>query len=534
MLNSTPLNNLPLNSPDSGSGAVPTFSVSASASAASGLQGAVIQIVYSSLRPFTAGTTPAVALGSNGTISWTPQTLSGGVYSRTFTFTSNSGTVPGTYQFTQSFVSTDATVQNTALSLQVSITAVEDADPDVFSVANLTGQNQNTWVQHPYITVSGINVAVSGSGSNCQFQVERLISGTWTLVTSGWVSSGTVFQGIQNGDRVTPRVLTSASAGTPVNCSLQIGSRSVSWSVTTATTTAPTYTSPPAITLIPYPGGALNRSYVVGDVFVDPGATAVDATDGPYNSGNPFYGTHNIPLSGGAVTVPGTYSVQYTVTNGGAYLTPPLSTSVTTSVVTRQITVTANQLPVVNAANFTLQQGQSTNFSVVATDPDGDALTYSRGAGAPAWLTQSGSANSFTVSAASLAAGSYTFPITVTDSRGGATTRTFNLTVEAVASSVRTLSVPSGTIRHNNSTNFTGVMAHWFLTSTQDMEAAIKSGAGVVVVAQGVDLSVTSGGFSLQVDTASVQVGGNYTLVAYSGETVNEKSLYFRQAVVAA
>ncbi|HYG38164.1 MAG TPA: discoidin domain-containing protein, partial [Cytophagales bacterium] len=97
---------------------------------------------------------------------------------------------------------------------------------------------------------------------------------------------------------------------------------------------------------------------------------------------------------------------------------------------------TANQDPVVNAGadkTITLPTN-STNLTAVASDPDGDAITYqwSKVSGPAATLSGATTAN---LSAAGLTQGTYVFRITVTDGKGGESSDDVVVTVNAANTS---------------------------------------------------------------------------------------------------
>ncbi len=118
----------------------------------------------------------------------------------------------------------------------------------------------------------------------------------------------------------------------------------------------------------------------------------------------------------------GSYSVTFTVTDAGG-----LSDSETTVITANNV----NRPPVLNTiGNKTITVGQSLTFSVSATDPDGDALTYSA-SGLPAGATFNASTRVFSWTPAAGQAGSYNITFTVTDSRGLSNSETITIAVTA-------------------------------------------------------------------------------------------------------
>jgi outer membrane protein OmpA-like peptidoglycan-associated protein len=134
---------------------------------------------------------------------------------------------------------------------------------------------------------------------------------------------------------------------------------------------------------------------------------------------------------------PGSYDVTCTVSDG------EFTASATSK---GTIQSKANQSPTINCQTTTVdvKSGSSVQLSASASDPDGDALTYSWSSPAGA---VSGNSNTTTFNAAGVKAGSYTVSVTVNDGRGG--TAACNITVKV--SEVQVLSeFGAGSARVNN------------------------------------------------------------------------------------
>ncbi|MBE7464212.1 MAG: PKD domain-containing protein [Planctomycetes bacterium] len=116
----------------------------------------------------------------------------------------------------------------------------------------------------------------------------------------------------------------------------------------------------------------------------------------------------------------GTYSLRLTASDGA------LSASDTMSVTVQPA---PNRSPTIvsdpSAAPNPAQVGQSVSFSILASDPDGDALAY-------AWVFGDGDNGSgASTSHAYALAGAFTAACTITDGRGGTLSRTVLVTVQA-------------------------------------------------------------------------------------------------------
>ncbi|WP_139650866.1 family 20 glycosylhydrolase [Tessaracoccus massiliensis] len=113
----------------------------------------------------------------------------------------------------------------------------------------------------------------------------------------------------------------------------------------------------------------------------------------------------------------GEHTATITVTGKGATKTAQLPITV----------AAANEAPTLaTLGNAVFQAGAAVSIQVVATDPDGDALTYSAD-GLPAGLAIDGATG--LISGTTDAVGDHTVTVTVDDGNGGTATRSFTLTV---------------------------------------------------------------------------------------------------------
>lgn len=92
-----------------------------------------------------------------------------------------------------------------------------------------------------------------------------------------------------------------------------------------------------------------------------------------------------------------------------------------------------NRAPTVSfsSATITLAQLAKVAVQVTASDPDGDTVTRSLGAGAPAWATMDATGLMTLAPGSSIAAGAYSVPVVATDALGLATSKTLTVNVNA-------------------------------------------------------------------------------------------------------
>jgi PKD domain/FlgD Ig-like domain/Bacterial Ig domain/Putative Ig domain len=121
-------------------------------------------------------------------------------------------------------------------------------------------------------------------------------------------------------------------------------------------------------------------------------------------------------------TASGSFPVTITVTDNG---TPPLDDfeGIVISV------GAVNQPPILTQpGDVTINEGDVLDFTLTATDPDGDPLTFSLEPGAPTFMTVS-SAGAVHIAPGFGDSGSYTATVSVSDGQGGSDSKTFSITV---------------------------------------------------------------------------------------------------------
>jgi YVTN family beta-propeller protein len=205
------------------------------------------------------------------------------------------------------------------------------------------------------------------------------------------------------------------------------------WTVTAPANTPPVITTPTARTSTV--GTAVTFAITASDANGD--ALTYSATGLP--AGLSIGATTGVIT--GTPTTAATYSVTVTVNDGrgGTASTTPFTWTVTAA---------ANAPPVITTPTArTSTVGTAVTFAITASDPNGDALTYSA-AGLPAGLTIS--ATTGVVSGTPTTAGTSTVTVTVNDGRGGtASTTPFTWTVTAAANTPPVIATPAaqGTVR---------------------------------------------------------------------------------------
>jgi len=198
----------------------------------------------------------------------------------------------------------------------------------------------------------------------------------------------------------------------------------------------------------------------------------------------------------------GSYTFQVVVDDGHGH-------SVTSAPVTVVVTipVVANQPPQVISLSATPNPvtGQTTQLSVVATDPDNDALTYlwTLSPGAPAAVSYSNAAAATTAVTFSTS-GSYTFQVTINDGHAHSVT---SAPVTVTVAPPPTVAPPAPDIT-------TGLVGYWKFDQASGLTAADSAGtnAGTLNGGSGWTAGRFAGAVSLNGTTGFVNVNDNAPL----------------------
>ncbi|MES2422806.1 MAG: Ig-like domain-containing protein [Pseudomonadota bacterium] len=170
------------------------------------------------------------------------------------------------------------------------------------------------------------------------------------------------------------------------------------------------------------------------DTPVSGTVTASDA------DGNPLvFSKATDPTNGAVVVNP---NGTYTYTPNANYFGPDSFTvsvsdgqgGVTTAVVSITVTevVAGNNQPVVNQAASTTQEDTAVNGAVIATDPDGDTLTFTKATDPANGAVVVNTNGTYTYTPNANYFGPDSFTVTVADGQGGVVTTTVNVTVTPV------------------------------------------------------------------------------------------------------
>ena len=335
---------------------------------------------------------PGLSVSSAGLLSGT--TTTAGIYSDIL-ITADNGIGP-------------SSTQNT---FSISVTAV-DTTPDAFDLGtDVTNAIISTYYQATRVTIAGITPAavVTVTPSNGQISVN---GGAW----SSSPASATL------GTTVDFRVMSSSSYSTTVVGTLTINSVSDTYSVTTR---AAPDTTAPVVTLLG--SNPLNLDY--GEVYVEPGYTAVDAVDGDVTADVNVTGSVNS-------SVAGTYALAYSVSDTAGNI----GSAIRTVIVAPQVVIDETADAFSFAAQTDAVRGQSYTSAAITVAGLGTGVSVSASVTNGQMIVNGGSpASSATVSNGD------TIALQVTASANYATAITATLDINGVTGNyvVTTLDQPA-------------------------------------------------------------------------------------------
>ena len=315
-------------------------------------------LIYSTLAALPAG---ATLNSTTGAFTWTPSFTQAGSYS--ITFRASDGTLVGS------------------------------------NIAVITVTNTN---RTPVITAVGNRTVAEGSALSFTVVATDPDGQALTYSTAAALPAG-----------VTLNSTTGAFAWTPSYT--QAGSYSITFSASdgslvasnTAVFTVTNTNGTPVITAVGNKTVAEGSALTFTIVATDPDGQALTySTSAALPAGATLNSTTGVFAWTPSFTQAGTYTIIFRASDGSLVASN-----------TAVITVTnVNRAPVITAiGNKTVAPGSPLTFTVIATDPDGQALTYSAAAALPAGATLNSTTGVFTWTPSSTQAGSYTITFRASD-----------------------------------------------------------------------------------------------------------------------
>jgi hypothetical protein len=206
--------------------------------------------------------------------------------------------------------------------------------------------------------------------------------------------------------------------------------------ITITVTSAPPVNTPPVLNPIG------NKSIQEEDALTftvsatDPDGDTLTYSAAPLPSGASFNSQTGYFSWTPALDTAGTYNIIFTVSDGRG------GTDSETITITVTSAPPVNTPPVLNPiGNKSIQEEDALTFTVSATDPDGDTLTYSA-APLPSGASFNSQTGYFSWTPALDTAGTYNIIFTVSDGRGGTDSETITITVTAEAGWILRLDIP--------------------------------------------------------------------------------------------
>ncbi|EKD58475.1 MAG: hypothetical protein ACD_56C00116G0008 [uncultured bacterium] len=276
-----------------------------------------------------------------------------------------------------------------------------DTTPEQFTFTDLVDVALALLVSSDPIAVAGINSPTAISIVGGEYEING--SGTFTS------EAGTV----ENGDTVIIRMTSSENFSTPVSATLTVGGVSDEFNVITLAD--PSDATPDAFAFEDQTDIALNTIIESGAITVSGinVSVPVSIVGGEYSiNGSPFTSTDGTVANGDAVIVRLLSSSDFSTTTSATLNINGVSDefSVTT------VGAPANNAPSLQSMDIATQNvlvGSTVNFTAAASDPNGDALSFSLSSNAPAGATID--ANTGVFSWTPTATGTFSFDVIVSD-----------------------------------------------------------------------------------------------------------------------
>ncbi|MES2675414.1 MAG: S8 family serine peptidase [Pseudomonadota bacterium] len=452
---------------------------------------------------FTAATNAALnttiisnTITISGINTAAPVSISGGQYSVSGgAYTSAAGSVTNgqtvTVRLTSSATSNTATQAVLTIGGVTSVfsvtTLVADTTPDTFTFTAVTNAAVSTAITSNAITISGINSPAAISISGGQYSIN---GGTFTS-TAGTVSNGQI---------VTVRVTSSASANTATQATLSIGGATGTFSVTTAV--APD-TTPDVFTFAAVSNATVGTVVISSPITVSGINTAA-----------------SISIAGGEYSINGgTYtSTAGTVSNGQTVTIRLTSSAITNTTVQAVLTIS----------------GIAATFSVTTVLPDTTPDTFSFTAATNSPLNTAVTSNAITVSgintatSISITGGQYSIAGGAYISTSGTVTNGQTVTVKVTASGIpdsttqAVLTIGGVTATFSATTVVADTVPNTFSFTAVTSAALNSSVTSTAITVSGINaaasISITNGQYSI--------AGGAFT--SATGTVTNGQTVIVR------
>lgn len=364
----------------------------------------------------TGATFTANGSNTSGTLTWTPTSTQAGNYDVTFTA---SNALQGST--TTHFVVLESGAGNAACPV-ITLAPTYCVDEGQLLTFNVT--------------------ATDADGGNLD-------------ITASGVPTGATLVDNNNGTATFTWTPTSTQSGTYVLTVMVNDNQGCTQAaMTTITVNEPGGNDCPVLTVVPATLTVVEGQFFAFNISVsDPDGGNVDLTASGVPTGATFVDNNNntgrltwTPSS----TQAGTYTITFTANdNEGCTRTATLTVTVNEG--------TANQCPTISVpSTLAVVEGQSLNFTVTTSDPDGGAVTLTA-SGVPSGATFTPATGAFTWTPSGTQSGTYTVVFTANDNEGCTQTATTVITVtEPGQNQCPTITAPAAlTVTEGQAVNFT-------------------------------------------------------------------------------